>query len=71
MVVASMTLIGHLPGPSEELRQKLIEEELRLRSKQPQHWAKTKYRKYAKPSPAELERLEKARKRKKKRKKKK
>ncbi|MFH1256710.1 MAG: hypothetical protein V1494_05475 [Candidatus Diapherotrites archaeon] len=37
-----------LPKPSEELRMKLLKEELKLRKKQPQHWAKTKYRKYAK-----------------------
>ncbi|MCR4335423.1 MAG: hypothetical protein NUV57_02700 [archaeon] len=34
---------------SETLRKKLLEEELKLRQKQPEHWAKTKYRKYAKP----------------------
>ncbi len=56
-----MTLVPGMP-PSEELRKKLIAEELKLRSKQPEHWAKTKYRKYAKPSPAELERAEKTRK---------
>jgi hypothetical protein len=33
--------------PSEELRLKLLAEEQKLRSKQPPHWAKTKYRKYA------------------------
>ncbi|VVC00011.1 Uncharacterised protein [uncultured archaeon] len=38
-----------LGRPSEKLRQQLIEQELRLRKKQPEHWAKTKYRKYAKP----------------------
>ncbi|MCR4369325.1 MAG: hypothetical protein NUV67_05465 [archaeon] len=44
--------------PSEQMRQKLLEEELKLRSKQPEHWAKTKYRKYAKPfSQEELEQL--------------
>ena len=45
-------------APSESLRKKLLEEELRLRTKQPEHWAKTKYRKYAKPfTPEELERI--------------
>jgi len=34
---------------SEKLRKKLLEEEMKLRKKQPEHWAKTKYRKYAKP----------------------
>ena len=38
-----------LPAPSEELRKKLLQEELKLRKKQPEHWAKTKYRKYARP----------------------
>ena len=36
-----------LPPPSEELRKKLLEQELAMRAKQPEHWAKTKYRKYA------------------------
>lgn len=36
-----------LGKPSEELRKKLLKQELRLRKKQPEHWAKTKYRKYA------------------------
>ncbi|MEK6957672.1 MAG: hypothetical protein AABW99_01700 [archaeon] len=36
-----------LSGPSEELRLALLKEELKLRKKQPEHWAKTKYRKYA------------------------
>lgn len=36
-----------LPPPSEELRKKLLKQELSLRSKQPPHWAKTKYRKYS------------------------
>ncbi|HZX33919.1 MAG TPA: hypothetical protein VFF09_00920 [archaeon] len=45
-------------SPSEELRKKLLAEELKLRKKQPEHWAKTKYRKYAKPfTPEELERI--------------
>ena len=38
-----------LGRPSEKLRQLLLNQELRLRKKQPEHWAKTKYRKYAKP----------------------
>ena len=33
--------------PSEELRKKLLKEELRLRKKQPEAWTKTKVRKYA------------------------
>lgn len=36
-----------LGPPSEELRKRLLEEELKLRKKQPEHWAKSKYRKYA------------------------
>ena len=32
---------------SEELRLKLLEEERKMRSKQPEPWTKTKYRKYA------------------------
>ncbi len=36
-----------LGPPSEELRKKLLKQELKLRKKQPEHWAKTKYRKYA------------------------
>ena len=36
-----------LGPPSEELRKKLLKEELKLRKKQPEHWAKSKYRKYA------------------------
>ena len=59
------------PVPSEELRKKLLKEEFKLRKKQPEHWAKTKYRKYAKPfkiapaekiyaeEPHEMEKLEK------------
>ena len=47
-----------LPSPSEELRKKLLQEELKLRKKQPEHWAKTKYRKYARPfKPAPTERI--------------
>lgn len=35
-------------GPaSEELRKKLLQQEFSMRKKQPEHWAKTKYRKYA------------------------
>lgn len=60
------------PVPSEELRKKLLKEEFKLRKKQPEHWAKTKYRKYARPfkvapqekiyaeGPHETEKLEKA-----------
>ena len=61
------------PMPSEELRKKLLKEEFKLRKKQPEHWAKTKYRKYAKPfkeaapaekiyaeEPHEMEKAEKA-----------
>jgi len=33
--------------PTEELRKKLLKEELRLRKKQPEAWTKTKFRKYA------------------------
>jgi len=33
--------------PTEELRLKLLEEEFKLRQKQPQAWTKTKYRPYA------------------------
>jgi hypothetical protein len=32
---------------TEEIRQKLLEEERRLRATQPEPWTKTKYRKYA------------------------
>ncbi|HZX19746.1 MAG TPA: hypothetical protein VFF13_01905 [archaeon] len=32
---------------SEELRLKLLKEELKLRKKQPEAWTKTKYRPYA------------------------
>lgn len=31
----------------EELRQRLLQEEFKLRKKQPEAWTKTKYRKYA------------------------
>ena len=60
------------PMPSEELRKKLLKEEFKLRKKQPEHWAKTKYRKYARPfkeaptekiyaeEPHEVEKAEKA-----------
>lgn len=34
-------------GVDEELRQQLLAEELKLRSKQPEAWTKTKFRKYA------------------------
>jgi hypothetical protein len=33
--------------PSEELREKLLKEEFKLRSKQPTAWTKTKFRPYA------------------------
>lgn len=33
--------------PSEELRLKLLQEEQRLRAKQPKAWTEIKYRKYA------------------------
>ena len=36
-----------IPNPSEELRLKLLEEEFKLRSKQPTAWTKTKFRPYA------------------------
>ncbi|MEM4662973.1 MAG: hypothetical protein QXM75_03045 [Candidatus Diapherotrites archaeon] len=32
---------------TEELRQKLLEEERKLRAKQPEPWTKTKFRRYA------------------------
>lgn len=32
---------------SEEVRQKLLEEERKLRAKQPEPWTKTKFRRYA------------------------
>ena len=32
---------------TEELRLKLLEEERKMRAKQPEPWTKTKYRKYA------------------------
>ena len=32
---------------SEEIRQKLLEEERKLRAKQPEPWTKTKFRRYA------------------------
>ena len=34
-------------GVDEKMRQKLLNEELKMRSKQPQAWTKTKFRKYA------------------------
>ncbi len=44
--------------PTEELRMQLLREEQKLRKKQPEHWAKTKYRKYAKPfTDEELEKI--------------
>jgi hypothetical protein len=33
--------------PSEELRLKLLQEEFKLRKKQPEAWTKTKFRPYA------------------------
>ena len=47
-----------LGKPSEKLRQLLLSQELKMRKKQPEHWAKTKYRKYAKPfTDEELEKI--------------
>jgi hypothetical protein len=41
---------------AEKLRLQLLEEERKLRAKQPEHWAKSKYRKYAaKPTAEERE----------------
>lgn len=34
-------------GVDEALRQKLLDEEFKMRKKQPEAWTKTKYRKYA------------------------
>lgn len=50
-------IVVGMPRPSEALRKRLLAEELKLRSKQPPHWAKTKYRKYAllQMRPRELE----------------
>jgi len=36
-----------LDPTEEEMRLKLLEEEFKLRKKQPEPWTKTKYRKYA------------------------
>ena len=36
-----------LNAADEEMRMKLLEEEFKLRKKQPEAWTKTKYRKYA------------------------
>lgn len=36
-----------LSEPSEELRLKLLEQEFKLRKKQPTAWTKTKYRPFA------------------------
>ncbi len=33
---------------NEEIRRKLLEEEQKLRAKQPEPWTKTKFRRYAK-----------------------
>ncbi|HIH09599.1 MAG TPA: hypothetical protein HA254_02910 [Candidatus Diapherotrites archaeon] len=44
--------------PNEKMRKKLLEEEFKLRKKQPEHWAKTMYRKFAKPYTAqEMEKI--------------
>ena len=37
----------YLDSADEEARLKLLEEEFKLRKKQPEAWTKTKYRKYA------------------------
>jgi hypothetical protein len=42
-----MEQYGLLPVASEELRLKLLKQELKLRKKQPTAWTKTKFRKYA------------------------
>jgi len=34
-------------GVDEDMREKLLAEELKLRSRQPEAWTKTKFRKYA------------------------
>ncbi len=34
-------------GVDEEMRMSLLEEEFKMRKKQPEAWTKTKYRKYA------------------------
>ncbi len=39
---------------TEELRLKLLEEERKMRAKQPEPWTKTKYRKYANFGKAKL-----------------
>ena len=36
-----------LDSTEEAVRQKLLQEEFKLRKKQPEAWTKTKYRKYA------------------------
>ena len=47
-----------LGSPTEKMRKLLLEEELKLRKKQPRHWATDKYRKYAKPyTEQELEKI--------------
>jgi len=57
-----------LSKKEDALRKKLLEEELALRKKQPEHWAKTKYRKFARPFSDEelkqIKELEKKRKKK-------
>lgn len=50
-----------LAPASEELRKKLLAQELKMRKKQPEHWAKTKYRKYAlRQAKSALEKTQKA-----------
>lgn len=50
--------MDEMPRPSEKFRQLLIQQELAMRKKQPEHWAKTKYRKFARPfTEQELEQI--------------
>ena len=42
-------MVTELGQVTEKMRQQLLAEELKLRKKQPEHWAKTKYRKFARP----------------------
>jgi len=42
-----IVMVEFLPEATEALRLKLLEEERKLRAKQPEAWTKTKYRKYA------------------------
>ena len=39
--------MSQLEATDESIRQQLLEEEFKLRKKQPEAWTKTKYRKYA------------------------